>query len=87
LTNHDGITPIAADKPNHPGSCSIAFQQHDAPLPIHRIEGLPKIKDDTLKWLELKVQELLSQFNFDDCGASPAFAATAVEAVVQLDGI
>ncbi len=79
--------PVAADKLNHPGSCSIAFQQHDAPLPIHCIKGLPKIKEDTIKWLELEVQELLSQFNFDDRGASPAYAATAVEAVMQLDGI
>ncbi len=86
-TNHDGITPVATDKPNHLGSCSIAFQQHDALLPIHCIEGLPKIKEDTIKWLELEVQELLSQFNFDDRSASPAFAATAMEAVVQLDGI
>ncbi len=75
------------DKLNHPGSCSIAFQQHDALLPIHCIKGLPKIKEDTIKWLELKVRELLSQFNLDDHGASPAFSATAVEAVVQLDGI
>jgi hypothetical protein len=54
-TNHDGIMPVAANKPNHLGSCSIAFQHHDAPLPIHCIKGLLKIKEDTIKWLELEI--------------------------------
>jgi hypothetical protein len=77
-TYHDGVAPIPANQPNHPRSSSIPFQQHDALLPIYHIERLSKIKEDAIKRLELKVQQLLSQFAFDDCGANPAIAATAM---------
>ncbi len=63
------------------------FQQQDAPLPIQCIERLPKIKEETVKRLELKVCKLLGQFCLDDCGASAATVAAAMEAVMQLNGI
>jgi hypothetical protein len=68
-------------------SCSVPFQQQDATFPIHCIKCLPKIKEDTVKRLQLKVQELLGQFSFDNSGSRPVVVATAMVAAVQLNGI
>ena len=46
-------------------------------LSIHCIESLPKIEEDAIKRFELTVQELLSQFGFDDCSTRPAFGGAA----------
>jgi hypothetical protein len=85
-THHDGIVPVAADQLDHPRSRAVDFQEHNAPLPIHSAKGFPKIQEDTVERFELKVRELLGQFCLDDGGPCPAFAAAAMEAVVQLDG-
>ena len=53
----------------------------------HRVKGLLKVKKDPVEGLQLDVGELLRQLRFDHPGASSAVCATAVEAVVQLDGI
>jgi hypothetical protein len=42
-TYHEGITPVPTNEPDYPRSRSIAFQQLDAPLPIHCIECLPAL--------------------------------------------
>ncbi len=85
-THHDGIVPVAADQSNHPRSCIIAFQQHNAPLLIHSIKGLPKIQEDIVEGLKLKIREVLGQFCLNGGGPCPVFVAAAMEAVVQLDG-
>jgi hypothetical protein len=85
-THHNGIVPVAADQSEHPRSHTVAFQEHDAPLPIHSIEGFLKIQEDTVKWSKPKIRELLGQFCLDDGSPCSAFAAAAVEAVVQGDG-
>ncbi len=77
---------MAADQSDHSRSRTIAFQEHDALLPIHSIEGFPKIQEDIVKQSELKIRELLGQYCLNDGGPCPTFAAAVVEAVMQRDG-
>ncbi len=74
------------DQSDHPRSRTVAFQEHNAPLSIHSIESFPKIQEDTIERIKLKIRELLGQFCLNDGGPCPAFVAAAMEAVMQLNG-
>jgi len=46
-----------------------------------------KVKEDPVERLQLEVRELLCQLCLDHPGASSAVCATAMKAVMQLDGL
>jgi hypothetical protein len=85
--HHDGIAPVAPDEPDHPWACSVPFKNHNAALPVHRVESLLEVKKDPIEGLQLDVGELLRQLCFDHPGASSAVCMTAMKAVMQLNGI
>ena len=54
---------------------------------VHRVECLLEVKEDRAERFQLEVRELLRQLRLDHPSASSVACATAVEAIVQLDGV
>ncbi len=76
--HHDGIAPVAPDEPDHSWARSVPLENQNAMLPVHRVEGLLKVKKDPVEGLQLDVGELWRQLRFDHPGTSSAVCTTAV---------